>query len=99
MHVRVISIKKLRDFWLRHKDAEEPLKSWYAEARKSAWRAPSDITRMYGTASILRNQRVVFNIKGNTYRLVVAVNYNFEIVYIRFMGTHREYDKINAEEI
>ncbi len=97
--MRVIAIKALRDFWNKRKDAEQPLRAWYTEAKKADWQKPDDITKQYRTASILRNNRVVFNIKGNSYRLVTAINYIFKIVYIRFVGTHKEYDKINAEEI
>lgn len=99
MHVRIISIKKLKDFWLKHRNSEQPLKAWFAEAKKSHWRKPADVSALYRTASILKKNRVVFNIKGNEYRLVTAVNYDYQIVYIRFVGTHAEYDKINAEEI
>lgn len=97
--MRVISIKKLKDFWLKHHDSEQSLKAWYAEAKKSKWKKTADIKRLYRTASILENDRIVFNIKGNKYRLIVAINYQFEIAYIRFIGTHSEYDKINAKEI
>ncbi len=69
------------------------------EAKKATWKSPQDIKAEYRTASILRHSRVVFNIKGNTYRLVAAVKYEFQVVYIRFIGTHEAYDKINAEEI
>jgi len=75
------------------------LRAWYTETKKAGWKGPQDIKSEYRTASILRNNRVVFNIKGNTYRLVVGVRYDFQLVYIRFLGTHAEYDKINAEEI
>jgi len=97
--VRIIALKSLRDFWLKHSDAEQPIKAWYTEAKKADWRKPADITKFYRTASILKNNRVVFNIKGNDYRLVTAINYDFKIVYIRFVGTHKGYNKINAEEI
>jgi mRNA interferase HigB len=97
--MRVISVKRLKLFWQRHLDAEKPLRGWYTEAKKARWNGPQDIKIDYRTASILRNDRVVFNIKGNTYRLVVAVKYEFQIVYVRFIGTHGAYDKINAEEI
>jgi mRNA interferase HigB len=97
--VRIIAIKALRDFWQKHNAAEQPLKAWYAEAKKAKWKKPSDITLFYRTASVLSKNRIVFNIKGNDYRLVTAINYDFGIVYIRFVGTHKEYDKINAEEI
>lgn len=75
------------------------MRAWYTEAKKAAWKGPQDIKTQYRAASILQNNRVVFNIKGNTYRLVVAVKYEFQIVYIRFIGTHREYNEIKAEEI
>lgn len=75
------------------------MRAWYTEAKKARWKGPQEIKTEYRTASILRNNRAVFNIKGNTYRLVVAVKYEFQIVYIRFIGTHEEYNKINAEEI
>jgi mRNA interferase HigB len=97
--MRVISVKTLKLFWEKHPDAESPLRSWYTEAKKGRWKGPQDIKTEYRTASILRNNRVVFNIKGNTYRLVVAVKYEFQIVYIRFIGTHAAYDEIKAEEI
>ena len=99
MAVRIIAIKTLKDFWIKHKDSEQPLKAWYAEAKNADWKNPADIIKHYRTASILKNKRVVFNIKGNDYRLVTAINYDFKIIYIRFIGTHKEYDKINAEEI
>ena len=97
--MRIIAVKTLKLFWKRHNDTEQPLKAWYAEVKAANWRSPAEIKRFYRSASILGNNRVVFNIKGNSYRLVTAVNYNFNIVYIRFIGTHKEYDKINAEEI
>jgi mRNA interferase HigB len=97
--VRVIALKTLKDFWRKHPDAENPLRAWYTEAKSAEWRNPREIKAEYRTASILRNNRVVFNIKGNTYRLVVAVKYEFQLVYIRFIGTHAEYDKIDAQEI
>jgi mRNA interferase HigB len=97
--MRVISVKQLREFWHKHSDAEQPLKAWFAETKKAKWKKPADITTLYRTASVLSKRRVVFNIKGNDYRLVTAINYDFGIVYIRFVGTHKEYDKINAEVI
>jgi mRNA interferase HigB len=97
--VRIIAVKTLKSFWEEHPDAESPLRAWYTEARRADWRNPQDIKAAYRTASILRNNRVVFNVKGNTYRLVVAIKYEFQVAYIRFIGTHAEYDKINAEEV
>jgi mRNA interferase HigB len=97
--MNVIAIKSLRDFWQRHPDSEQPLKAWLDEARRTLWRQPADIKAYYKSASILKNRRVVFNIKGNDYRLVVSVAYRFQAVYIKFIGTHREYDQIDAETI
>ncbi len=97
--MRIISVKTLKSFWQKHPDAESPLRAWYTEAKRADWRKPQDIKTAYRGASILRNNRVVFNVKGNTHRLVVAVKYEFQVVYIRFIGTHTEYDKINAEEV
>lgn len=99
--MRVISIKKLKDFWSKpeYKEAEQPLRAWYAEAKKANWKTPDDIKKLYRNASFIANNRVVFNIKGNDYRLVVSIKYEFQILYIRFIGTHKQYDKINAEVI
>jgi mRNA interferase HigB len=97
--VRVIAKKSLRMFWNKHKDCENQLKTWYSEAEKAIWKSPRDIKRDYPSASFLQDNRIVFNIKGNNYRLVVRVNYDYGIVWIRFVGTHSEYDRINAENI
>ena len=97
--MRVIARNTLRVFWERHRDAQQVLQAWYHDARRSAWRSPADIKAVYRNASIVANNRVVFNIKGNQYRLVVAVNYKFGIVYIRFVGTHQEYDRIDVTTV
>lgn len=99
--MRVISVKKIKDFWSRpnSRDSEQSLRAWYAEARKGNWSSPHEIKRKYGTASIIGNDRIVFNICGNKYRLVVAVKYDFKIIYIRFIGTHKQYDVIDVKEI
>ncbi len=97
--MRVISKWTLQDFWAIHSDAMNPLAGWYAEAMKALWGSPQDIKSQYKTASFLRDNRVVFNIGGHKYRLIVKINYPYSTVYIRFVGTHAEYDKINAEEI
>jgi len=97
--MRVIAKSTLEAFWARHADAEQPLKAWHAEVAKAAWRGPSDIRRRYASASFLPDNRVVFNIKGNEYRLVVHVKYDFGIVFVKFVGTHAEYDRINATTI
>lgn len=98
--MRVIAIKMLIDFWRKrdNEDAEQPLKSWYAEAIKANWRKPSDIKALYRHASFV-GDRVVFNIAGNKYRLVVFVRYTSRTVYIRFVGTHKQYDKTNVREV
>jgi mRNA interferase HigB len=92
-------VKTLTSFWERHPDSEGALRAWYTEVKRANWSGPQAINTAYRTASILRNNRVVFNIKGNTYRLVVAVKYEFQVVYIGFIGSHAEYDKIKAEEV
>ena len=97
--MRVIAKRTLREFWERHPGARQPLLDWYEAAERADWGAPNQVTARFASASILRNDRVVFNIKGNTYRLVVHIPYHRRRVYIRFVGTHAEYDIINAEEV
>ena len=95
----MISKRILREFWSKHRDSEEALKSWYKEASSATWDSPLDIKAEYVRASILKNNRVVFNICGNRYRLIVEVNYERHGVFIRYVGTHKEYDKIDADKI
>lgn len=95
----MIAISRLRDFWQRHPEAEQSLKSWIKEVRQAIWSQPAEIKKKYRSASILKNSRAVFNIKGNDYRLVVSVAYQYEAVYIKFMGTHAKYNAINAETV
>ena len=97
--MRVISRKILREFWEKHPDACQPLQTWYADVKHANWTSPADIKNVYRNASFLPNNRVVFNIKGINYRIIVVVQYRFGQVYIRFAGTHQEYDRINAETI
>ncbi len=97
--MRIIAKKILREFWERHADAEQALKAWYYDVKHADWKNPDDIRKTYATASILANNRVVFNIRRNNYRFVVDINYDFGIVYIRFIGAHQEYDQIDAERI
>jgi mRNA interferase HigB len=97
--MRVIAKRALREFWERFPDAEDALKTWFAEAERAFWSNPGEIKAQYRSASILKDSRVVFNICGNKYRLVAKISYNKGIVLIRFVGTHREYDAINAEEV
>jgi mRNA interferase HigB len=99
--MRIISRKTLRDFWERpgRSDAEQPLKAWFREATHADWASPAEVKAAFSHASIAKNSRVVFNIAGNKYRLVVRINYAFRIAYIRFIGSHREYDSIDVEEV
>src|SRR4051812_9802964 len=97
--MRIISRSTLREFWLKHPDAMQPLMAWYADAKRGDWGTPTDIKQVYRNASVLANNRVVFNIKGNIYRMVVAIHYPFRIIFIRFVGTHAEYDRIDATTI
>ncbi|AVR44383.1 addiction module toxin RelE [Christiangramia fulva] len=96
---RIVSKKILREFWEKHPDSEQYLKTWYETAKTSHWNSPNDIKKTYINASILKDSRVVFNIKGNSYRLIVKFNYNRQWAFIRFVGTHAEYDKIDADTI
>ncbi len=97
--MRVIAKRTLREFWEKHADCEEPLKIWYSQAEEADWKTPNDVKQDYASASILLDNRVVFNIKGNRYRLIVRINYDYGILWIRFIGTHAEYDKIDATDI
>ena len=100
--MRIISRKTLRLFWERpeYADAEQSLKAWFREEESNAdWASPAAIKAAFRTASIVSNNRVVFNISGNKYRLVVSVNYPYRVMYVRFVGTHAQYDRINVEEV
>jgi mRNA interferase HigB len=99
--MHVIKQKTLVEFLQQpeFQDAKGPLKAWYYEATHAQWASPADVKAQYGSASILKDNRVVFNIAGNKYRLVVRINYDSKTVFVRFIGTHREYDKIDAEVI
>lgn len=100
MHpMRVIAVSTLKNFWARHPDAEQALKAWYDEAKHAAWATPQDIKDHYASARFVGGNRVVFNIKGNDYRLIVAVAYRFQAIYIKFVGTHAEYDRIDAKTV
>jgi mRNA interferase HigB len=96
---RIISKRTLREFWERHRDCEQHLKTWYQTASYSNWKSPGDVKKDYPAASIIAGNRVVFNIKGNDYRLVVKFNYERQWAFIRFVGTHKQYDKINSSTI
>ena len=97
--MHVISVKTLRQFWEQHAAAEEALTNWYHFVKKVSWTRPADVKRDFPAASILPENRIAFNIKGNQYRLVVRINYTVQIVYIRFVGTHAEYDRIDATQV
>jgi mRNA interferase HigB len=97
--MRIIAKRTLREFWEGYPDAEEPLLAWYREVEKADWGGPAEVKEKYRSASILGDNRVVFNIKGNIYRLVVKINYPHHVVYVRFVGTHAEYDEIDVEEV
>ena len=100
--MRVISKQTLRRFWTgaeRRTDARRALEAWHRETRRAHWASPQDTKRHYSTASILKGGRVVFNICGNRYRLVVKINYPAGIVFVRFIGTHAQYDAIVAETV
>jgi mRNA interferase HigB len=97
--VKVIALPTLRKFWAKHPDAEQPLRAWHDEVTMAVWEQPADVKELYRTASVLKNRRVVFNIKGNDYRLIVAVAYKLGVVYIKFVGTHAQYDKVDAQTV
>ena len=97
--MRVIAKSTLQAFWRRHPDAEGPLLAWYREVEKEDWDGPAKAKAKYRSASFIRGNRVVFNIKGNDYRIIVKINYPYRMVYVRFVGTHTEYDKIDATTI
>jgi len=97
--LRVIAKKILREFWEEHPDCEQQLKAWFQETSNAEWGNSKDIKREYPSASFLADNRVIFNIKGNHYRLIVKINYAYQMVWIRFIGTHAEYDKIDATKI
>ena len=96
---RIIAKKTLREFWEKHADSEQYLKTWYETAKNSKWNSPNEVKETYINASILKDSRVVFNIKGNSYRLIVKFNYVRQWAFIRFIGTHAEYDKIDDDTI
>tara|TARA_B110001469_G_scaffold109821_1_gene111218 strand:- start:307 stop:603 length:297 start_codon:yes stop_codon:yes gene_type:complete len=96
---RIIAKKTLRDFWAKYADSEQHLKTWYETTKNAQWKSPNAVKETFVSASILKDSRVVFNIKANKYRLVVKFNYTRQWAFIRFIGTHKEYDNINANKI
>lgn len=97
--MRIISKKRIVEYWQKNPAAKTELAAWYTEAKEANWAKPADVKAKYGNASILKDGRVVFNICGNKYRLVVWINYEYRIIYVRFVGTHKEYDKIDAQRV
>ncbi|MGY2292646.1 type II toxin-antitoxin system HigB family toxin [Pseudomonas sp. SDO528_S397] len=97
--MRIIAISQLKSFWQQYPDSEQPLLAWIDEARKANWSTPAQIKEQFCTASVLKSRRIVFNIKGNDYRLIVAVAYRYGALYIKFVGTHKQYDAINADTV
>jgi len=97
--MRVIDRSTLTTFWQQHVDAEGPLKAWFAEAKKATWQTMADIKQQYRSASIIDSERVVFNIGGNKYRLVVKFWFPGQTIWIKFIGTHKEYDTIDVTEL
>ena len=96
---RIIAKRTIREFWEKHPDSKEYLQTWYETVKGAKWKNPNEIKQFYTTISILKNSRVVFNIKGNDYRLVAKINYKKQWLFIRFIGTHKDYDAIDANTI
>ncbi len=97
--MRVIAKRALREFWENHADSEQALRAWYQIADKADWATPADVLSEFPRSSIVGSNKIVFKIRGNEYRLIVEVNYKFRRIWIRFIGTHAEYDKVNAERV
>ncbi|HQU15322.1 MAG: addiction module toxin RelE [Chromatiales bacterium 21-64-14] len=98
----IIAVSTLKAFWINntdYQDAEAPAMAWYREAVRADWSTPGDVKQQFRNASILKDGRAVFNIAGNKYRLVVWINYPYRVLYIRFIGTHKQYDQIDAQTI
>jgi mRNA interferase HigB len=97
--MRVIAKRTLREFWEEYPDAEHPLLDWHDLTVTQVWKSPQEVKQTYGNASIIDSNRVVFNIKGNDYRLITHIDYVFGLVFILWVGTHSEYDRVNARTI
>ena len=100
--MRIIAKRTLREFWQsnpKYNDARAPLEAWHEEVIEADWENPQQVKSQFRNASILKDSRVVFNIKGNDYRLIVKINYSYRVVYVRFVGTHRQYDEIDVETV
>jgi len=97
--MRIIAKSTLRDYWLKNKEVEQSLLSWYKVANKAKWSNFNKVKEQFGTCKVLGNDRIIFKIKGNKYRLIVKISFENQLIWIRFIGTHSEYDSINAKEI
>jgi len=97
--MRIVSLQTLRTYWEANPEVEQQLRAWHDEVISQKWEQPADIKARYANASILKKRRVVFNIKGNKYRLIVGVAFKVGVVYIKFIGTHKEYDEVDAETV
>jgi mRNA interferase HigB len=97
--VRIVARRTLQEFWNTHADAEQPLRAWYHDVRKAHWSSPADVRRVHANASIVGENRIVFNIGGDKYRLVVAVDYRYRMCYVRFIGTHKAHDRIDVATV
>ena len=97
--MRIIAKRTLRQFWEKHPAAQGPLEAWHSEAAKAQWKNPQEIKNQFGSASILKGGRIVFNIGGNKYRLILSIDYGRQACYVKFIGTHKEYDAIDAETV
>ncbi len=97
--MRIIARRTLKEFWTNHADSEQALKSWYQEVSKASWKTINKLKVDFPSASILQDNRIVFNIKGNKYRLIIKANFDYQMCWIRFIGTHAEYDKVNANKV
>ena len=97
--MRIVAKSTLRDYWLKNKETEQTLLSWYKVAKKAKWSNFNEVQQQFGTCKVVGNDRIVFKIKGNNYRLIVKISFENQLIWIRFIGTHSEYDLINAKEI
>lgn len=97
--MRVVAVKTLKLFWEENPEAENALLAWHEEVCLAEWESPNDLKSQFGNASIISGKRVVFNIHGNTFRLIVDIEYKFKLVFITWIGTHKDYDKIDAKEV
>jgi len=97
--MRIIAKRTLRQFWEKYPAAQGPLEAWHSEATKSQWENPQDIKNQFGSANVLKGGRLVFNVGGNKYRLILSIDYSRQACYVKFIGTHKEYDAIDAETV